>query len=54
VFSKERINVTAVNTLSRRDLARMSFTLEVKSVAELRRALAQVHDVAGVLSATRR
>ena len=42
VFSKERINVTAVNTLSRRDLARMSFTLEVKSVAELRRALAQV------------
>ena len=54
VFSKERINVTAVNTLSRRDLARMSFTLEVKSVAELRRALAQVRDVAGVLSATRR
>jgi GTP pyrophosphokinase len=54
VFSKERINVTAVNTLSRRDLARMSFTLEVKSVAELRRALTQVRDVAGVLSATRR
>jgi GTP pyrophosphokinase len=54
VFSKERINVTAVNTLSRRDLARMSFTLEVKSVAELRRALAQVRDVAGVLSAMRR
>ena len=27
----ERINVTAANTLSRRDLARMEFTLEVKS-----------------------
>ena len=54
VFSKERINVTAVNTLSRRDLARMNFTLEVKSVAELKRALAQVCEVTGVLSATRR
>ncbi|HVE50587.1 MAG TPA: bifunctional (p)ppGpp synthetase/guanosine-3',5'-bis(diphosphate) 3'-pyrophosphohydrolase [Casimicrobiaceae bacterium] len=54
IFSKEKINVTAVNTLSRRDLARMSFTLEVKSIAELKRALTQVLDVPGVLSASRR
>jgi GTP pyrophosphokinase len=54
IFSKEKINVTAVNTLSRHHLARMGFTLEVKSVAELKRALAQVGDVPGVLSASRR
>ena len=54
VFSKEKINVTAVNTLSRQHLARMGFTLEVRSVAELKRALAQVADVPGVLSASRR
>ncbi len=54
VFSKEKINVTAVNTLSRRDLARMAFTLEVRSLGELKRALAQAADVKGVLSASRR
>jgi GTP pyrophosphokinase len=54
IFSKEKINVTAVNTLSRQHLARMGFTLEVKGLAELKRALAQVTEVAGVLSASRR
>jgi GTP pyrophosphokinase len=54
IFSKEKINVTAVNTLSKQHLARMSFTLEVRSVGELRRALAQAGEVPGVLSASRR
>ena len=54
IFSKEKINVTAVNTLSKQHLARMGFTLEVRSLAELKRALAQVADVKGVLSASRR
>jgi len=54
VFSREKINVTAVNTLSRNLQARMSFTLEVKSLAQLKAALALVQDVSGVLSAGRR
>jgi GTP pyrophosphokinase len=54
IFSREKINVTAVNTLSKQHLARMAFTLEVRSVAELKRALALVLDVPGVLAASRR
>ena len=54
VFSREKINVTAVNTLTKNMQARMSFTLEVQSVTQLKRALALVKDVRGVMSATRR
>jgi GTP pyrophosphokinase len=54
VFSREKINVTAVNTLTRNLQARMAFTLEVRGLADLKRALALVQDVPGVLSAARR
>jgi GTP pyrophosphokinase len=54
VFSREKINVTAVNTLSRNLQARMAFTLEVQTLAQLSRALALVRDVKGVLAAGRR
>lgn len=54
IFSREKINVTAVNTLSKHHLARMAFTLEVRNIEQLRRALAQLEDVPGVLGATRR
>ncbi len=54
VFSREKINVTAVNTLTRNLQARMSFTLEVQGLGQLKRALELVQDVAGVLSAARR
>src|SRR6266705_872567 len=54
VFSREKINVNAVNTLSRNLQARMAFTLEVRGLPDLKRALALVRDVPGVLSATRR
>jgi len=54
VFSRERINVTAANTLTRDMRSRMAFTLEVKSLEALQRALALVRDVRGVVSATRR
>jgi GTP pyrophosphokinase len=54
VFSREKINVTSVNTLSKQHLARMAFTLEVRSVAELKRTLALTLEVPGVLSAARR
>jgi GTP pyrophosphokinase len=54
VLSKERINVTAVNTLSKQNVATMQFTAEVSDVDHLRRALAQVAEVPGVFSARRR
>jgi GTP pyrophosphokinase len=54
VLSKERINVTAVNTLSKHNVATMQFTAEVGDVDHLRRALAQVAEVPGVFSARRR
>jgi GTP pyrophosphokinase len=54
VFSREKINVTSVNTLTKQHLARMAFTIEVRSVAELRRTLGLVAEVPGVLSAGRR
>ena len=54
IFSRERINVTAANTLTRNSATRMAFTLEVRSLDALTRALALVRDVRGVLSAGRR
>ena len=54
VFSRERINVTAANTLTRNSETRMAFTLEVRSLEALAHALALVRDVKGVLNAGRR
>ena len=54
VFSREKINVTAVKTLTRNLQAKMSFTLEVRSLEQLKQALRLVQDVPGVLSAGRR
>jgi GTP pyrophosphokinase len=54
VLSKERINVTAVNTLTRQHVANMAFTVEVANLDHLRRALAQIEEVGGVMSARRR
>ena len=54
VFSREKLNVIGVNTVSLRGEAQMQFTLEVADTAGVRRALAQVVDVKGVISARRR
>jgi GTP pyrophosphokinase len=54
VFAREKINVVGVNTVSVRGEAQMQFTLEVEDGGALRRALAQVAEVKGVLSARRR
>ena len=43
-----------INTLTRDMRSRLAFTLEVKSLDALQRALALVRDVRGVVSATRR
>ena len=53
VFSREKINVTAVNTLSKNMQARMFFTVEVRSLTQLKQALRLVEEVKGVLSAGR-
>ena len=54
IFSREKINVTAANTLTRNSVTRMAFTLEVRSLDVLSRALSCVKEVKGVLSAGRR
>jgi len=52
-ISRERINVTAVNTLSRGSHAFMRFTLQVTSADAIQRVLRQVKDVPGVDTARR-
>jgi GTP pyrophosphokinase len=54
VLSREKINVTGVNTQSKQHLAHMSFTVEISDLEQLQRTLAQVREVQGVLSASRR
>lgn len=54
VLAREKLNVIGVNSASSRGEAKMSFTVEVADGAALRRALAQVADVGGVLSVRRR
>jgi len=53
VLSREKLNVIAVNTLSRRGAARMRFTLEVHGVQQIQRALALVREVKGVTDVER-
>jgi len=48
-LARERINVTAVRTQNRGDLAHMRFSFAVADVAHLRRAFAAVKEVAGVI-----
>ncbi len=52
-LARERINVTSVRTQSREDLAYMRFTFEVADATHLRRALAAVKAVAGVIRVAR-
>jgi len=52
-LARERINVTAVRTQSRSDLAHMRFSFEVADVAHLRRAFAAVKEVSGVIRVAR-
>jgi len=54
VLSREKINVTGVNTQSKQHMAYMSFTVEISDLEQLQRTLAQVREVQGVLTASRR
>ena len=52
-LAREKINVTAVRTQSRDDLAFMRFTFDVANVAQLKRALAIVRELKGVIRVAR-
>ncbi|MDP1653999.1 MAG: bifunctional (p)ppGpp synthetase/guanosine-3',5'-bis(diphosphate) 3'-pyrophosphohydrolase [Rhodocyclaceae bacterium] len=49
VLSKEKVNVTAVKTQSKSGTARMAFTIELGSAAQMQRILAVLGEVDGVL-----
>lgn len=53
VFSREKANVTASRTSTRKQLARMSFTIEISSLPTLARTLEALREVKGVVSARR-
>jgi GTP pyrophosphokinase len=48
-LAREKINVTAVRTQSRDDLAFMRFTFDVSDLAQLKRAFALVRELKGVI-----
>ena len=52
IFARLRLNVVGINTQSRRSLAHMVFTVEVRNGEQIRQALNALNDLAGV-SATR-
>ena len=52
-LAREKINVTAVRTQTKDDLAFMRFTFDVTDAGHLKRALALVRGVKGVIRAAR-
>jgi GTP pyrophosphokinase len=54
VFAREKLNVVGVSTETSRGEARMQFTIEVGDTTALRRALAQIAAVNGVIATRRR
>jgi GTP pyrophosphokinase len=52
-LSREKVNVTAVNTLSRAGEARMSFTVELPGLAQLQHSLKLIREIPGVVDARR-
>jgi GTP pyrophosphokinase len=53
VFTRDKINVIGVNTVSRSARAFMRFTLEVSGTEPVQRAVQQICEVEGVISAAR-
>jgi GTP pyrophosphokinase len=52
-LAREKINVTAVRTQTRNELAFMRFTFEVSDLAQLKRAFAMVRELRGVIRVAR-
>lgn len=53
-FARDRLNVIAVQTVSRAGFAQMQFTVEVPGIPQLNRTLAAVRGVDGVVECRRR
>jgi GTP pyrophosphokinase len=53
VLSREKVNVTAVTTLSKAGMARMNFTVEIAGVGQIQKMLALIGEVDGVVDARR-
>jgi GTP pyrophosphokinase len=53
IFMREKINVIAVNTQSKLGNAHMGFTAEIGNLQQLKRTLALIHEVPGVVGARR-
>jgi GTP pyrophosphokinase len=54
LLSREKVNVTATQTASRSDTAHMMFTVEVLDVVQVKRLLAAIGEVKGVIRVRRR
>jgi GTP pyrophosphokinase len=54
VLSREKLNVTGANSLTKKGKAYMRFTLEVSGAAQIQRAIALISEVPDVIDARRR
>ena len=54
VLSREKLNVIAVNTLTKKGTAYMRFTMEVGGIKQVQRAITLVREVPGVIDAQRK
>ena len=53
IFTREKLNVTGVNTQSKQGKAHMSFTVEITNLQQLQRTLTLIHEVEGVVGVRR-
>ncbi|HEY8855952.1 MAG TPA: TGS domain-containing protein, partial [Rugosibacter sp.] len=54
LLTRQKVNVTAVKTQSKNGMARMNFTLELAGGESLRKIMAQLAEISGVVSVKRR
>lgn len=54
VLSREKLNVIAVNTLTKKGTAYMRFTMEVAGIRQIQRAITLIREVPGVIDAQRK
>ena len=52
-FMREKLNITGVNTINVKGDAHMRVSIEIRSSEDLRRAMAELREVKGVMSVRR-
>ena len=53
VLMREKLNITGINTVNVKGDAHMRFSIEIRSSGDLQRALSQLREIKGVMSARR-